>query len=80
MADSSFEYLAEILRDHDVPFDRDALKSAFDDPESQTAIHAWMQEYISPDTLLSKDEAALFAPQSTSTIVIALIFLDIQPS
>lgn len=61
MADSSFESLIAILRDHDVPFDRDALKSAFEDPESQTAIEGWMQKYTTPETLLSKDEAALYA-------------------
>jgi hypothetical protein len=61
MADNSFESLVAILRDHDVPFDRDALKSAFDDPASQTAIEEWMREYTSSETLLSKDEATLYA-------------------
>jgi hypothetical protein len=61
MADNSFESLVAILRDHDVLFDRDALKSAFEDPESQAAIEAWMREYTTPETLLSKDEAALYA-------------------
>jgi hypothetical protein len=59
MADSSFESFVKILHDHEVSFDHDSIKSAFDDPESQTAIRAWMDEYLSPETLLSKDEAAL---------------------
>lgn len=61
MANNSFESLVGVLRDRDIPFDRDALKAAFDDPESQGAIEAWLQEFISPETLLSKDEAALYA-------------------
>ena len=48
-----------ILHDHNVPFERDTLKQAFDDPESQTAIQAWVDEYLSPETLLTKDEADL---------------------
>jgi hypothetical protein len=59
MAETSFNSLVEILRDHDIPFDCDALKSALDDPENQTTVQAWMQEYLSPETLLTKDEAAL---------------------
>jgi hypothetical protein len=59
MADNSFESLVKILHDHGVSFDYDSIKSAFDDPESQTAIRAWMNEYLSPETLLSEDEAAL---------------------
>lgn len=60
MTDCSFESLVDILRAHDVIFDYDSLKSGFDHPESQTAIQEWMQEYLSPETLLSKDEEALY--------------------
>jgi hypothetical protein len=80
MADSSFKSLIGILHDHDVPFDRDALKSAFDDPESQTAIEAWMEEYTSPETLLSKDEAALYAFPKASNMCIMLIIIGIPLS
>lgn len=59
MADDSLNTLLEILRDRDVPYNRDAIKSAFDSPESQTAILTWMQEYLSPATLLTKEEATL---------------------
>jgi hypothetical protein len=59
MADDSYQTLLSILRDRDIPYDRDAIKTAFKDPESQTAIHAWMEEYLTPDTLLTRDEAAL---------------------
>ncbi|CAG8951684.1 hypothetical protein HYFRA_00005484 [Hymenoscyphus fraxineus] len=61
MADKLFEELATILRDRDVPYDREALKSVCRDPENQTAIREWMDEYLTPETLLTKDEAALYA-------------------
>jgi hypothetical protein len=61
MTDNSFNFLLEILRDRDVPYNRDAIKSVFDDPESKAVIQAWMQEYLSPETLLTRDEAALYA-------------------
>jgi hypothetical protein len=59
MADSSANALFEILRERDVPYNRDEIKSAFDKPEEQTAIRAWMDEYLSPETLLTKEEANL---------------------
>jgi hypothetical protein len=59
MAEDPFNTLIGILRDRDVPYDRDALKSACNDPENQTAIREWIQEYLSPETLLTKDEANL---------------------
>ena len=61
MADASFNYLIEILRDHDIPYDREALKAAFNDPKSQTAVLDWVAEYLSPETILTKEEAALYA-------------------
>lgn len=59
MADDTFNHLVHILRDHDVPYDREALKAACSDPESEAAIQIWIHEYLSPDTLLTKDEATL---------------------
>ena len=60
MSDHTYSYLLEVLRDHDIPVDKEALKAAFDDPESQTAVRAWLEEYISPETILTKEEATLF--------------------
>lgn len=60
MAYNLFEDLVNILRDRDVPYDRDALKSACKDLESQTAIREWMEEYLTPETLLTKDEVAVY--------------------
>jgi hypothetical protein len=59
MAEDPLNTLVAILRDRDLPYDRDALKSAYDDPENQTAIREWIQEYFSPETLLTKDEVNL---------------------
>ena len=60
MGRNSLNHLLDVLCDHDVPFDRDAIKAAFDDPDSQTAIQAWVEEYLGPETLLTKDEASLY--------------------
>jgi hypothetical protein len=59
MAEESYQTFLTILRDRDVPYDREAIKAAFNDPNSQTAIQAWIQEYLTPETLLTRDEAAL---------------------
>ncbi|TVY48436.1 hypothetical protein LOCC1_G000907 [Lachnellula occidentalis] len=66
MANILLNDLTKILRDRDIPFDRDAIKSALNDPESQTAIREWMEEYLAPETLLTTDEATLYATLSKS--------------
>lgn len=60
MVDNPLNTLLEILRDRDVPYNHDAIKAAFDSPGSQTAIQAWMEEYLSPATLLTKEEVTLY--------------------
>ena len=60
MPDDLFGTLVSALRDHDVPYDHDTLKAVYNDPESQTAVREWIEEYLTPDTLLTKDEAALY--------------------
>lgn len=59
MADVLYNDLTKILRDRDIPFDRDAIKSALSESESQTAVREWMEEYLAPETLLTKDEVTL---------------------
>ncbi|KAH7416882.1 hypothetical protein BKA64DRAFT_691421 [Cadophora sp. MPI-SDFR-AT-0126] len=66
MAEDSLQVLVKALRDRDLPFDREAIKSAFADPETQTAVQAWVEEYLSPETLLTKDEANLYAALTKS--------------
>ncbi|KAF8861323.1 hypothetical protein BDZ45DRAFT_265253 [Acephala macrosclerotiorum] len=64
MADSLSSKLVKFLRDHDIPYDREAIRATLTNPESQTAVQAWIEEYLSPETLLTKDEAALYATLS----------------
>lgn len=61
MAEStlSLNSLLKVLRDRDIPYDRESIKSAFDNPESQSTILAWMQEFLSSETMLTKEEVAL---------------------
>ncbi|KAH8671968.1 hypothetical protein BGZ60DRAFT_469402 [Tricladium varicosporioides] len=61
MADGLLDDIVQILRERDVPYDRDALKSALNDPEGFTAIKQWKEEYLNSDTLLTKEEAAQYA-------------------
>ncbi|KAH6668824.1 hypothetical protein B0J14DRAFT_151280 [Halenospora varia] len=61
MADDLLNDIVRILRERDVPYDRDALKSALNDLEGLTAIQQWKEEYLSSDTLLTKEEAAQYA-------------------
>ena len=61
MAESalSLNSLLKVLRDRDIPYDRESIKSAFDNPENQSTILAWMQEFLSSETILTKEEVAL---------------------
>jgi hypothetical protein len=59
MSNDLYQKFLSILRDRDVPYDRDAIKAAFNDPDSEAAIQAWIEEYLTPETLLTRDEAAL---------------------
>lgn len=59
MAEDSLHVLIKALRDHDLPCDREAIKSAFADQETRTVLQAWVEEYLLPETLLTKDEANL---------------------
>ncbi|RDL38167.1 Uncharacterized protein BP5553_05600 [Venustampulla echinocandica] len=61
MADDLFNDLVKILQDRDILHDADAIKSAFNDPESRSAIREWMHEYLAPETLLTKEEGNIYA-------------------
>lgn len=49
--------VSSILRDRDIPHRRDVIDSAFQDPRNAE----WASTHLRPDTLLSKDELALYA-------------------
>ncbi|EHK96979.1 hypothetical protein M7I_7304 [Glarea lozoyensis 74030] len=78
MSDKSLEELVKILLDRDIPFDRDELRSAFKAPESRKAIQEWMQEYLTPETLLTKEEADLYAALTKSGDVERLSSQDLS--
>ncbi|RFU31984.1 hypothetical protein B7463_g4378, partial [Scytalidium lignicola] len=58
MAKDKMQILLQILEDHDIPVDKDVIKAAFSEPE---LAEAWMNEYLGPETLLSKEEATLYS-------------------
>lgn len=57
MADASLHALLDLLRERDVPYNREEFRSAYESPEGR----AWLDEHISPETLLTKEEATLYA-------------------
>lgn len=59
MTTDNFGTLVQILRDRDIQFDRSSLQKACNDAENGTAIKRWVEEYLKPESLLSKDELAL---------------------
>lgn len=59
MAATPMDTLLKALRDRDIPYDRDTIKSAFADRDSKVAMQRWIEEHLSLETLLTKDEATL---------------------
>lgn len=59
MSENNFDKLIRVLRERDIQHDPNALKKAYNDPENRPGIDEWIQEYLTPDTLLTKDEATL---------------------
>lgn len=52
--------LATALQDHDIKFKKESIAAELDDGSPQGRANAqWVMEHISPNTLLSKDEAVL---------------------
>lgn len=64
MADELHVKIKQVLRERDIIFDDELLQTALADPETRTAIHEWVDEYLSPDTLLTHDEVNLYCPLS----------------
>lgn len=59
MADEPLNSLFKMLRDRDISYNREDLKAAYGSPEHEAGIQAWIGEYVSSGTLLTKEEAAL---------------------
>ncbi|KAL4806987.1 hypothetical protein BDV18DRAFT_111110 [Aspergillus unguis] len=55
------EVLISALKDRNVPVKRDEIKAAFDNRSSNVQITQWVQEHLTPDTLLSHEELALYS-------------------
>jgi len=55
--DEVFHALVRVLRDHDVPYDREGVRAAC--REGGDAVREWVEEVLGEETLLSKDEANL---------------------
>lgn len=55
---SGLKKLEECLADRDISFSAEELGTAWE-TDSEGVIQQWIEEYISHDTLLTKDELAL---------------------
>ncbi|CAD6445129.1 68fd6bcd-2cf8-44c9-b331-eb9a73437df8 [Sclerotinia trifoliorum] len=64
MEGGNFEFLLQILEDYGIPFDRNTIKSDYS--RNPAAVEAWISKYLGPETLLTKDEVALYEVLSQS--------------
>ncbi|TQS34091.1 hypothetical protein Golomagni_05540 [Golovinomyces magnicellulatus] len=60
MAEATLKNVTRILREREISFDHDLLKTALKDAKSRSKIQEWVDEYLSPETLLTKDELRHF--------------------
>lgn len=60
MAEILLKQITKVLHDREISYDPDALKVAIANQSNITILQEWVDEYLSPDTLLSKDEHRLF--------------------
>ncbi|OJD29563.1 uncharacterized protein BKCO1_7700014 [Diplodia corticola] len=58
--DESLARLLTVLRERRVPLTRDDVQWAFDSVKTQNDAVSWVEEYLHSDTLLSKEELALY--------------------
>ncbi|CCU81679.1 hypothetical protein BGHDH14_bgh04668 [Blumeria hordei DH14] len=60
MSTQTLRTIERALRDRDIEFDYEALKSAMSDTDTKMAIQEWVEEYITPETLLNKEEENMY--------------------
>jgi hypothetical protein len=48
--------ILSILEERDIALGRDDVAWAFERPETKESLTAWVNEYLTPETLLTKDE------------------------
>lgn len=54
--DKTLDGLLAVLRERDILFDREELKQSL---ETSPEARAWIEEHVTPDTLLSKEEETM---------------------
>jgi hypothetical protein len=59
MASSDLAALLTALRDRDIPLGKDDIAWASENQKSRLKASTWVQEYLQPATLLTKDELDL---------------------
>ncbi|KAI9650347.1 hypothetical protein NHQ30_000360 [Ciborinia camelliae] len=64
MEGDNLEFLLQTLEDYGIPFDRSAMKSDY--ARNPAAVESWISKYLGSETLLTKDEIALYDVLSQS--------------
>ena len=59
MAAKELRQLLRALEDRNIDLSRDDVEWAFDSASTREDVRKWVQEYLSPDCLLSKEEYKL---------------------
>ena len=54
-----FELLLRVLHERDIDLTEQDVKWAFDSPRSRDQVSEWVWNFLTPDNLLSKEEAEL---------------------
>ena len=60
MSSPELEDLLSALKERYIDLNRDDISWAFDSSKTRDNISAWVQEYVSPATLLTREELALY--------------------
>ncbi|PQE10819.1 vacuolar H+ Ca2+ exchanger protein [Rutstroemia sp. NJR-2017a BBW] len=58
MAQNNLEYLWQTLQGYGVQFDKNLIKNEYE--RNPTVVEAWISKYLGPETLLTRDEIALY--------------------
>lgn len=60
MSQAELEHLLRVLGDRDTDLSGDDVAWAFESPETKEDISEWVREYLSPATLLTREELHLY--------------------
>ncbi|KZF21548.1 hypothetical protein L228DRAFT_283697 [Xylona heveae TC161] len=61
MGERPVDQLLLALREHDISLTRDDVQWAFDSAETNASVTQWVERYLGPETLLSKEELETFS-------------------